>query len=191
VRGGGGALVGILQNVINGMESGPKIRESLALAYWPRIVGPQAAAATEPETVRDGVLFVRTKSSVWSHELTLHKARILQNLNRLLGGKVIAEILFRAQGVTPKSVEEEPDVPSPEELAAVVLEPPEKAELRARLQDLYTLEDDRIRKAIALRLTQEAKLRHWRLEHGWRLCPRCSTVHKTDFPLCPICRLCR
>jgi predicted nucleic acid-binding Zn ribbon protein len=172
------------------MDSGPKIRESLALAYWPRVVGAQAAAATEPENVRDGVLFVRTKSSVWSHELTLHKARLLLGLNRMLGGKLITDIVFRAQGVQKATPEEEPDAPSPEELAAVVLEPPEKAELRARLQDLHTLEDDRIRNTIATRLVQEAKLRHWRLERGWRVCTRCSAVHKTDFPICPICRLC-
>ncbi len=180
----------MLQNVIGGMESGTKIRESLALAYWSRVVGAQAAAATEPETVRDGVLFVRTKSSVWSHELTLHKPRLLLGLNRMLGGKLITDIVFRAQGVKKAVIEEEPETPSQEELDAVVLEPPEKAELRARLRDLYTLEDDRIRNTIAVRLVREAKLRHWRLERGWRVCPRCSALHRTDYSICPICRLC-
>ena len=60
-----------------------------------------------------------------------------------------------------------------------------------RLDDLHTLEDAHIRNSIARRLTLEAKLRHWRLEHGWRICPRCTAVHKTEFPVCPICRLCR
>jgi predicted nucleic acid-binding Zn ribbon protein len=173
------------------MDSAAQIQQSLALAYWPRVVGAQAAAASEADSVRDGVLFVRTKSSVWSHELNLHKARLLLNLNRLLGGKILQDIIFRAQGVTRTEEEPEPDTPSPEELAAVILEPDEKAVLRARLQDLYTLENDRIRTTIATRLTLEAKLRHWRLERGWRVCARCTAVHKTDFPLCPICRLCR
>ncbi|HZP81486.1 MAG TPA: DUF721 domain-containing protein [Chthonomonadaceae bacterium] len=191
MRGGGGALASLLESVIGGMDSGTKIRESLALAYWPRVVGAQAAAASEPEAVRDGVLFVRTKSSTWSHELTLHKARIVQNLNRLLGERVILDIVYRARGVKKETSVAEPEMPTPEELAAVVLEPPEKAELRGHLKDLYLLENDRVRQAIAARLTQEAKLRHWRLEHGWRICPRCSATHKTDYTLCPICRLCR
>jgi predicted nucleic acid-binding Zn ribbon protein len=173
------------------MDSAAQIQQSLALVYWPRVVGAQAAAASEADSVRDGVLFVRTRSSVWSHELNLHKARLLLNLNRLLGGKIIQDIVFRAQGVTHTEEEPEPDTPSPEELAAVILEPDEKAALRARLQDLYTLENDRIRTAIATRLTLEAKLRRWRLERGWRVCPRCTAVHRTDFPLCPLCRLCR
>lgn len=174
------------------MEGSARIRESLALAYWSRVVGTQAAAATEAESVRDGVLFVRTKSSTWSHELTLHKARLLLGLNRLLGGKIITDIYFRAQGITKTEAAVEPDTPTPEALAAVVLEPHEKAELRTRLQNLYyAVEDDHVRQTIAARLTAEARLRHWRLEHGWRLCIRCNVAHKTDYPLCPICRLCR
>ena len=182
-------MTGLLQNVIGGMDASGQIHESLALAYWAKAVGAQAAAATEAASVRDGVLFVRTKSSVWSHELTLHKARLLQNLNRMMGGKVITEIVFKAQGLTRQEKVEEPQPPAGEELANIVLEPDERAELRARLEKLYTIEDDRIRDAIANRLVAEAKLRHWRLENGWRLCPNCSSAHKTDFDICPHCRL--
>jgi predicted nucleic acid-binding Zn ribbon protein len=182
-------LAGVLESVINPMESAAKIHESLALAYWPRVAGAQAAAATQVDQVRDGVLIVRTKSAVWSHELTLHKARLLQGLNRMLGGRYITDILFRAQGIDRVETPHEPDTPTGEELAAVPLEPAEKVELRARLQALYTIPDDRIRQTIATRLVQEAKLRHWRLEHGWRVCPRCEAAHNTDHRLCPICRL--
>src|SRR5579862_6284348 len=93
---GGNPLASVLESVINPMESASKIHESLALAYWPRVAGAQAAAATQADQVRDGVLIVRTKSSVWSHELTLHKPRLLQGLNRLLGGRYITDLLFRA-----------------------------------------------------------------------------------------------
>ena len=90
------------------MESAAQVRESLAFAYWARVAGPQAAAATEVEAVRDGVLFVRTKSSVWSHELTLHKEKLLSGLNRMLGGRVITEIVYKARGVKKKPPEPEP-----------------------------------------------------------------------------------
>jgi predicted nucleic acid-binding Zn ribbon protein len=184
-------LTGALQNAITPMESAPRIRESLALAYWERVAGPQAAAASEAETVRDGVLFVRTKSSVWSHELTLYKSQLLQGINRMLGGQIIHEIVFRAQGLTRASEQIDPDTPSPEEMAAVVLDPAERAELRARLQALIAIPDDHVRQSIAARLTLETKLRHWRLERGWRVCPRCDVIHKTEHRLCPICRLSR
>lgn len=183
-------LSGLLQNVIGGMDASARIHESIALAYWPRVIGAQAAAATEAESVRDGVLVIRTKSSVWSHELTLHKARLLQTINRMLGGKVIHDIIFRAQGLKrqePKAAEV--DTPDADELTAVILEPDERLELRARLRQLYSISDDRIRNSIATRLTNEAKLRHWRLERGWKLCLRCSVPHHTDYDICPQCRL--
>src|SRR5579862_6091080 len=182
-------LVGALQNAINPMESAPRIRESLALAYWERVAGPQAASASEAEAVRDGVLFVRTKSSVWSHELTLYQARLLLGLNRLLGGQIIHDIVFRAQGLTRAPESDNPDTPSPEALSAVILEPAERAELRTRLEALISIPDDHVRHSIAARLTLEMKLRHWRLERGWRVCPRCDVIHNTEHRLCPICRL--
>lgn len=188
-RRSGSLLSGVLKSAIEPMPGAGKIRESLALAYWRRVAGPQAAAATQSECVRDGVLFVRTKSSVWSHELMLYKARLLQGLNRLLGGNVIHDIVFRAQGVPPPEPEPEPESPTLEDLDLVILTPEERIELRARLEALISIPDDRVRHGIAVRLSHEAKLRHWRLERGWKVCRRCDALHKTDPPLCPICRL--
>ncbi|HZT41676.1 MAG TPA: DUF721 domain-containing protein [Chthonomonadaceae bacterium] len=190
IRSGSTTVANALKSAIDGLESASRIRESMAIGLWPRAVGPQAAAATEPEAVRDGVLFVRTKSSVWSQELVFLKADILTKLNRLLGGNIITDLRFRARGVSKAEAEMEPDTPAPEELAAVVLEPAEEAELQARLETLEAMPGERARRTIAARLTTEARLRHWRLERGWRVCPRCATLHKTEFPLCPICRLC-
>ena len=182
-------IAAALSNAINRMDSATQIRESLALAYWPRVVGAQAAAATQAESVRDGVLFVRTKSSVWSHELMLHKARLLLGLNRLLGAQVISEIIFRAQGIAPPEPPADPDNPTDEELAALVLEPHERERLRASLEALFSITDEHARESIARRITLEARLRHWRLEHHWKVCPRCDSLHNTPYRICPICRL--
>ena len=183
-------MTGLLRSVIGGMNSSEQILESLSLAYWPRATGPQAAAATQADSVRDGVLMVRTRSSVWSHELTLHKAHLIQSLNRMLGARVIRDIVFRAQGVKKAEVPEpEIDTPEAEELAAVVLDPDEILELRASHSRLASIPNERVREAIAARITSEAKLRHWRLERGWKLCIRCSYTHKTPQDICPHCRV--
>lgn len=172
------------------MDSAGRIRESIAIGLWANAVGEQAAVASRAETVRDGVLFVRTKSSVWSHELTLYKPRILAKLNQLLGGWVIHDIVFKAKGVPAKPAPE-PEAPALEQLHAIVLEPAEKAELRRRLENLIHVEDAHARLSLARRITLDMKLRHWQLLHGWKICLSCGTTHKTDFPICPICRLCR
>ncbi len=185
-------MANVLGGAINRMDSAAQVRQSLALAYWERAVGAQAAAASEAESVRDGVLIVRTKSSVWSHELALHKSRILQNLNRMLGGAIIREIIFRATGVTAKvEAVPETDTPTQEDLQRVALNADEKAELREKLNALIHIPNDHIRQTIATRLTLDAKFRHWQLEHGFRICRRCDALHKTPYAVCPVCRLCR
>src|SRR5947208_1778188 len=94
-------LAEVLEKTVAGIEAGPRIRESLALGYWEHVVGPLAAAATEADSVREGILFVNTKSSVWSHEMTFMKAHVMKELNRRIGRPVIKEIIFRARGVQP------------------------------------------------------------------------------------------
>ena len=136
------------------------------------------------------MFFRRAPVAPRSQELVFLKADILTKLNRLLGGNIITDLRFRARGISKAEAEMESDTPSPEELAAVVLEPAEEAELQARLETLASMPGERAQRTIAARLTAEARLRHWRLERGWRVCPRCATLHKTEFSLCPICRLC-
>ena len=186
LRGRRNPMSSVLVHTISGMESAPRVRESLALAYWPRAVGEMAAAATKPESVRDGLLIVRTKNSVWSHELTFYKVKIIENLNRMLEGRVITDIKFKAMGVKLKD-KPVPAMPSIDELNAVVLEDHEEETLQESLEKAAQLPSDHVRQVISGRLIQEAKLRHWRLEHSWRLCLRCSAAHNTSDDLCPLC----
>ena len=49
---------------------------------WPRLVGPQIAAVTEPESVTpDGTLFVRVATSSWMNELQLMTPDIMARVN--------------------------------------------------------------------------------------------------------------
>ncbi len=189
---GQGAVTEALEGLFGSMESGAKVRESLALAYWAGAVGPQAAAATEAETVRDGILFVRTKSSVWSHELTFLKPHILAELNRRIGRPIIKEIIYRAQGVKKSAVvDERIENPSEEDLTLVALSTDEKVALLKELDSLVSIPDEKMRQSITVRVTRDHNLRRWRLDRGWKQCAGCTALHDTDGNLCPICRLCR
>ncbi|WP_082629430.1 DciA family protein [Chthonomonas calidirosea] len=186
----GGPLAEALMQAIAPLESAPLIRQSLALVCWPRVAGEQAAKASRAEMIRNGVLFVRTRSSTWSQELALHKHKLLQKLARLLGPGVVTDIVFRAQGVDgedPSFPEEEE--PTAEELHKVVLTDEEQELLKARLASLASISNARVRQAIAHRLEMEARLYHWRLERGWKACKKCQVLHKTPYALCPLCRL--
>ena len=68
--GGGGAL---------------PMQEQAVIKLWPKAVGAQIAAQTQPDRLRAGTLFVRTSSSVWVQQLHFMKEEIRQKINELAG----------------------------------------------------------------------------------------------------------
>ena len=181
-------IASAIENLLGGMESSSRIRENLAMAYWDKIVGPQAAAATEPDSVREGVLFVRTKSSVWSHELTFLKAAIITRLNQRIGKPVIRDVIFRAQGVKKDLPAGRPPRPSEEDIAAIVLTVEDRKRLESEVRRIGRIPDQKIRESVRRRIIREARLLRWRMDHGWAACPRCDAVHPLPDSLCPLCR---
>ncbi|HXG23207.1 MAG TPA: DUF721 domain-containing protein [Chthonomonadales bacterium] len=181
-----------LDGVLSGLESGSRIRENQALYLWAHVTGPQVAAASEAAGVRDGVLIVRTRSSVWSQQLSFMKATILAELNKRIGKPVLRDIVFRAEGLPePAPAETAPEMPTEEELGAVQLPPAEEAALRDELTHLQNIADVSLRERLSRCIARDRRLRHWRLQHGWRVCRECTAVHKSEDELCPICRICR
>jgi predicted nucleic acid-binding Zn ribbon protein len=59
-----------------------RLAQAQVVPEWPRLVGPQIAKVTEPESVTaDGTLFVRVATSVWMTELQLMAPEIMARLN--------------------------------------------------------------------------------------------------------------
>jgi hypothetical protein len=119
----------------------------------------------------------------------MQKLKLLNSLNRLLEGNVIEDIRFRTDGTPWPEVSKVSDGPTSQELDAVLLSPQEFEVLRLAIESLETISITNTRQALSRRITSEAKLRHWRLEHGWRVCIRCAAVYNTAGAVCPICRL--
>ena len=83
---------------LGSQELAQALRPHMAKVQWEAVVGPQVAGVTQVEAVRDGVLFVRVKNSVWANELALLKDDMLRRLNLALGGRVITDIHFKGGG---------------------------------------------------------------------------------------------
>src|SRR5919201_5824138 len=59
-----------------------RVGQAQVIPEWPRLVGPQIAAVTMPESItRDGVLFVRVATSSWMNELQLMTPEIMARIN--------------------------------------------------------------------------------------------------------------
>ncbi|OLB07398.1 MAG: hypothetical protein AUH22_02025 [Gemmatimonadetes bacterium 13_2_20CM_1_70_33] len=59
-----------------------RVAQAQVIPDWPRLVGPQIAAVTTPESVTpDGTLFVRVATSGWMTELQLQGPQIMAAIN--------------------------------------------------------------------------------------------------------------
>jgi hypothetical protein len=84
-----------------------KLEENAILKLWPKAVGRQIAGQTQPDALRNGMLFVKTTSSVWVQQLSFMKQEILQKMNEIAGKKAITDIRFTVGHDLAKSMAEE------------------------------------------------------------------------------------
>ncbi|MEP6755611.1 MAG: DUF721 domain-containing protein [Chthonomonadales bacterium] len=172
----------------------PSARESMALVYWPEVVGIPGADSTQPVRVRNGTLTIRTKSSVWSQELTGLKPILIERLNERLGEKLIINIVFKATGLSKKPKEQEEEIgvlafPDEDEMARIELSEDEVMLMQMSLDKLESVEDEKMRESLRNRVIRDRKIRHWRLEHGWKHCKTCTAIHHDEGAICPVCQL--
>ncbi len=187
------AVSGFLQS----QEIAQMLRPHLAKVHWVGVVGPQVAGVTQVESVRDGVLFVRVKNSVWANELTLLKEDMLRRLNSKLGGRVLTDIHFKASGLArdkKKPPAAAPATPTAQELARITL--PREASLRIETA-LAAITEDSLRGRIRAVMLHAARADEWKRRRGWSPCARCGALaapggsegaEAETMPLCALCR---
>ncbi|HON58336.1 MAG TPA: DUF721 domain-containing protein [Smithella sp.] len=71
-----------------------RMEENLLRKLWSQAVGDQIASKTQPDCFKNGILFVRTVSSVWVQQLHFMKQEVLEKLNQLSGKQLVREIRF-------------------------------------------------------------------------------------------------
>lgn len=91
-------LGGLLNESLDDLGIRQKVIEQQTLSRWNEIVGPQIAASSMAERIRDSVLYVCCKSSTWANELSFHKEHIMKKLNQAAGKKIVTDIRFSARG---------------------------------------------------------------------------------------------
>lgn len=165
-----------------------RLAQQRAVTLWPEVVGPQIAASTRALSVRDGILFVATKSSTWAHELIFRKKAIMEALERELGKGVLTDIRFQARGFSDPVEEEDPrrvPVPDPAEWSRMALTEEDRATVAETLEGIS---DPDLRAHMERVLADSMRLRRWKEEHGWARCTRCGLPHSGDSDLCGVCR---
>lgn len=71
-----------------------KIKEQKIIESWEIIVGNGIARYTNELKIKDGVLFVKLRSSVVRDELSYSKEKLLEALNNINGQPILKDIVF-------------------------------------------------------------------------------------------------
>ena len=77
-----------------------RVEQAAVIPEWPRLVGPQIAAVTQPLVITsDGTLFVAVETSPWMAELTLIEPSLLKALNAQKNDRPpVTKIRYRLRG---------------------------------------------------------------------------------------------
>ena len=77
------ALGNVLAGWLDDQGLSKRVAQAGIIPEWPRLVGPQIAAVTDPASVTaDGILFVHVTTNAWMNELSLMEPELLRALNR-------------------------------------------------------------------------------------------------------------
>lgn len=62
---------------------------------WEELVGEKFAKESKPDTLKDGILSIRTKSSVWRVELFCRREQIIDKINTFRDKHIVKEMVIR------------------------------------------------------------------------------------------------
>lgn len=175
-------LASLLSQSLKGLDLDTRIKESTCVLVWDEVVGEQVSAAAQPDFVRDGKLFVTTKSPVWANELTFYKADMINRLNRRVGGTVLKDITFKAGRIDPKRPTRKPSASAPD-LESMRLTPEEIAKIEATA----SAAGEDLSGGLRDLLITAAKLDKWRRTQGWTPCKVCGVLQRAPSGVCPPC----
>ena len=186
-RGNLGRLGALVNSSLDKLGLRRKVQECQALGKWKQVVGPQIGAASAAENVRDGILFVCCRSSMWASELSLHKTDIMRRLNKAVGTEVIKDIRFSARGFNrAMQAGQKEETPNRGKSVETVPVDQEDSDVASQVASLSPSEElaEKIEKAVITgkRLT---KLKD---EEGWKSCLKCSASHNSPSDFCDNCR---
>lgn len=153
-----------------------QLLEQACVSAWDEVVGERIAAAAQPEFIKDGKLFVITKSSTWANELSFLKEDIMKRLNERVGKRTVKEMVFRAGKVEKKEKQEQ-----------------KKEDIELTTEEIKEAEEEALKNTSELSdparkmLIEIMKYNKWKRKKGWKPCRICGALQDSERGICPPC----
>jgi predicted nucleic acid-binding Zn ribbon protein len=94
-----------LRTFLRGASLEKRVAEWSLILEWPEIVGPEIAAHSQAQDLRDGVLWVAVPSSNWRQHILFLKPQILGALRKKHPEIPVREIRCLSRHATPRPPE--------------------------------------------------------------------------------------
>ncbi len=85
-------LKDVIQDLLEVYKLRPKINEAKLVEAWERLMGKTIARSTSKISLKDEVLYLQIDSSVIKSELSFAKTKIIELVNKELGGTYIKRV---------------------------------------------------------------------------------------------------
>ncbi len=89
------SLAEVLASLLEGKGVGAKLRQGMAVAVWPEVVGSELARVAKATVCRDGRLYVEVASSVWMQELAFLQSELIARLNQRIGKRTVRKLVLK------------------------------------------------------------------------------------------------
>jgi len=143
----------LLGGLLQGLGLSERMVQYRAVLLWNEVVGPQIAARTRPERIRDGILEVSVDQPVWMQQLQLLKPQLLGKLNAQLGEAPLRDIFLKRGKITAPAPTAA--APAPPAWRKMELSPAEQTGLQKILGGVA---DEELRRGLESLLVKQAKL---------------------------------
>ncbi len=87
-------LKAAIEEFLDSFHLRDKLNETRVIQAWQKVVGEMVAKNTSQLHIRNKVLFVKVNSAALRNELLFARQKIMDALNKEVGGRVIEEIVL-------------------------------------------------------------------------------------------------
>lgn len=167
-------IISVGDMINEGIKKSKSLREAFVKAYWEDIVG-NLDKKSEVIKIKDQKLFVKVEGSANLHFMTLKKGIYLKNIENLLNGEYIREIIYKLGKIN---------------LNNKILNKVEKSKGCSRLYEIDIVDfsshslEERIERLSRVSKERETFL----LKNGYKKCIQCGNLFLGKNLRCPKCR---
>lgn len=94
-------MIPSIGNILAGLPVKKNVKEYGLWKVWDKLVGIHISRNCQPDRLKDGILFLKVSSPVWSQQLQFMKAMIIEKVNGHMGDGVVKDLRFKVGSVGP------------------------------------------------------------------------------------------